>query len=131
LLDRIDIHVDVPAVKFQDLSGATPPPAEGSAEIRQRVMAARSRQHHRLAGAGVYANALMSSRQLRQFCRLDTECEEMLERAMLLQGLSARAYNRILKVSRTIADLDNKDSIQSDHLSEAISYRSLDRTYWV
>jgi magnesium chelatase family protein len=131
LLDRIDIHVDVPAVKFQDLSGATPPPAEGSAEIRQRVMAARSRQHRRLAGAGVYANALMSSRQLRQFCRLDTECEEMLERAMLRQGLSARAYDRILKVSRTIADLDNKDSIQSDHLSEAISYRSLDRTYWV
>ena len=130
LLDRIDIHVDVPAVRFRDLAGDPPPDAEDSAAIRRRVISARERQGKRLEAAGIFANAAMTPRLIRRFCRIDAESETMLERAMTRLGLSARAYDRILKVSRTIADLENSDEIQSAHVSEAVHYRSLDRTYW-
>jgi magnesium chelatase family protein len=130
LMDRIDIHVDVPAVRFKDLTGSTPPSAEGSAEIRARVIAARARQSERFKSEGVFANAGMSSRHIRKFCRIDAECERMLENAMTRLGLSARAYDRILKVSRTIADLAGAEEILPEHTSEAVGYRTLDRTYW-
>lgn len=130
LLDRIDIHVDVPAVRFQDLTGATPPDAEGSAQIRARVLQAREHQRRRLARQGIFANAQMSAQHIRRYCRIDAECENMLESAMTRQGLSARAYHRILKVSRTVADLYNCAEIEPEHVAEAIGYRSLDRTYW-
>lgn len=130
LLDRIDIHIDVPAVRFRDLTGDAPPDSEDSAAIRARVITARERQGQRLAPEYIFANAAMTPRLIRRFCRIDTESETMLERAMTRLGLSARAYDRILKVSRTIADLENSDEIQSAHVSEAVHYRSLDRTYW-
>ena len=130
LLDRIDIHVDVPAVKFRELTGDPPADAEDSALIRQRVINARNRQHQRFATDGIFSNAAMTPRLIRSYCRIDDESETMLEKAMGRLGLSARAYDRILKVSRTIADLENSDEIQSGHMAEAVHYRSLDRTYW-
>jgi magnesium chelatase family protein len=129
LLDRIDIHVDVPAVRFKELSNESAP-AESSAEIRSRAIAARERQLARFAGEGIFSNAQMTPRHLRSFCRLDAESEHLLESAMTRLGLSARAYDRILKVSRTIADLDAAEGIHSKHVAEAVGYRSLDRTYW-
>jgi magnesium chelatase family protein len=131
LLDRIDIQVDVPAVRFKELTGSgTAPEPESSAEIRERVMRARERQHERLKMEGIFANAAMSPRLIRRYCRINSESEQMLERAMARLGLSARAYDRILKVSRTIADLDDADEILARHVAEAVGYRSLDRTYW-
>jgi magnesium chelatase family protein len=94
------------------------------------VIAARERQIRRFASERIFANAAMSPRLIRKYCRIDSESETMLERAMARLGLSARAYDRILKVSRTIADLHNSDAITSAHVSEAVHYRSLDRTYW-
>ncbi|HLL14106.1 MAG TPA: YifB family Mg chelatase-like AAA ATPase [Pyrinomonadaceae bacterium] len=129
LLDRIDIHVDVPAVRFKELSNESAP-VESSAEIRARVIAARGRQLARFADEGIFSNAQMTPRQLRRSCRLDAESERLLESAMTRLGLSARAYDRILKVSRTIADLDAADEIRPAHVAEAVGYRSLDRTYW-
>ena len=131
LLDRIDIHVDVPAVKFEELRGKNTEPAEASDEIRKRVIRARDRQLARFNGDGVYSNSAMSPRQIRDHCPLDSDCEALLERAMTRQGLSARAHDRILKVARTIADLAASENIQPEHISEAINYRSLDRNYWV
>src|SRR5437773_207831 len=130
LLDRIDIHIDVPAVKFRELTGATPPDAEDSARIRERVIKARERQRQRFLSDGIFSNAAMTPRLIRSYCRIDSESETMLERAMSRLGLSARAYDRILKVSRTIADLEDSDEILSAHVAEAVHYRSLDRTYW-
>jgi magnesium chelatase family protein len=130
LLDRIDIHIDVPAVKFRDLAGDVAPETEGSAEIRERVISARERQTQRFAVEKIFSNASMTPRLIRQYCRIDVESEQMLERAMTRLGLSARAYDRILKVSRTIADLEGSDDIRSAHVAEAVGYRSLDRTYW-
>jgi magnesium chelatase family protein len=130
LLDRIDIHIDVPAVKFRELTGDTPPDAEDSAVIRHRVINARQRQRERFANEGIFSNAAMTPRLIRKFCRIDSESETMLERAMTRLGLSARAYDRILKVSRTIADLEDSSDIKADHVAEAVHYRSLDRTYW-
>src|SRR5215471_11192389 len=130
LLDRIDIHIDVPAVKFRELTGDTPPDAEDSHAIRKRVINARRRQHDRFCHENIFANAAMTPRLIRTYCRIDGDSEAMLERAMTRLGLSARAYDRILKVSRTIADLADSDEIKSDHVSEAVHYRSLDRTYW-
>jgi magnesium chelatase family protein len=130
LLDRIDIHIDVPAVRFRELVGEPTTEAEDSASIRQRVIKARDRQRQRLADEGIFSNAAMGPRLIRRYCRIDADSEAMLERAMNRLGLSARAYDRILKVSRTIADLQDVDEIKSDHVSEAVHYRSLDRTYW-
>jgi magnesium chelatase family protein len=130
LLDRIDIHIDVPAVNFKELRGRGVPEGDSSETIRARVIKAREIQLQRLAGEAVYSNSAMLPAHIRQFCALDHESENLLERAMLRQGLSARAHDRILKVARTIADLDASENIESDHLSEAINYRSLDRNYW-
>jgi len=130
LLDRIDIHIDVPAVRFKELAGRAAPEGESSADIRARVLQARARQRERFGGGGIFSNATMTPRLIRRHCRLDTGSERLLESAMTRQGLSARAYDRILKVSRTIADLDGFDEIRPAHVAEAVGYRSLDRTYW-
>jgi magnesium chelatase family protein len=130
LMDRIDIHIDVPAVKFNELRGRGVPQGDSSDEIRERVLRARELQLARFDGEGVYSNSAMSPGQIRKFCAIDTDSEALLEKAMIRQGLSARAHDRILKVSRTIADLAASEAITPEHLSEAINYRSLDRDYW-
>jgi magnesium chelatase family protein len=130
LLDRIDIHIDVPAVNYRELRGTVVP--ESSADIRRRILRAREIQLDRFARGAerIYANAQMGSREIRKYCDLGTESEHLLERAMSKQGLSARAHDRILKVSRTIADLTGAGSIEPGHIAEAIQYRTLDRTFW-
>jgi magnesium chelatase family protein len=141
LLDRIDIHIEVPAVQYKELRSNAA--AEGSAEIRARVLAAREIQHARFLetpirtkgssrapSRAIFANAQMSTQQIRTFCELSTDAERLLERAMQQQGLSARAHDRILKVARTIADLEAAPSITVPHIAEAIQYRTLDRSYW-
>jgi magnesium chelatase family protein len=130
LLDRIDIHIEVPAVQYKELRGGAA--AEGSAEIRNRVMAAREhqRQRFRKHGEKIYSNAQMSTRQVRAYCELGPDSERLLERAMQQQGLTARAHDRILKVARTVADLDGAERLTVAHLAEAIQYRTLDRSYW-
>jgi magnesium chelatase family protein len=130
LLDRIDIHIEVPAVPYKELRGSAA--AEGSAEIRARVMAARQRQQarFRLRGEKIYSNAQMTTRQIRTYCELGPDAERLLERAMQQQGLTARAHDRILKVARTIADLEGAERLTVPHLAEAIQYRTLDRSYW-
>jgi len=128
LLDRIDIHIDMPAVKYRELREEAG--GETSDEIRARVMRARERQLQRFQGEKMYCNAQMSPRQLRKYCNISADCERLLESAMTRLGLSARAHDRILKVSRTIADLEGSESITSTNISEAIQYRSLDRSYW-
>jgi magnesium chelatase family protein len=128
LLDRIDIHIDMPAVKYRELRDNAG--GETSEQIRQRVMAARQRQLKRYQGEKIYCNAQMSSRQIRKYCGLSADCETLLENAVMRLGLSARAHDRILKVSRTIADLEGVEAIATGHISEAIQYRSLDRNYW-
>jgi magnesium chelatase family protein len=130
LLDRIDIHIDVPAVKFRELAGDVLPETDSSAVIRARVVKARERQLQRFRSEHIFCNAAMTPRMIRIHCKINTECERMLETAMQRIGLSARAYDRILKVSRTIADLEGCDHIGPTHVSEAVGYRSLDRTYW-
>lgn len=130
LLDRIDIHIDVPAVKYQELRNKTNTVSESSADIRDRVLRARAVQLHRFNDGKTFSNAAMSPTDIRRFCSLDSVSEKLLESAMTRQGLSARAHDRILKVARTIADLENSADINAAHLSEAIGYRSLDRSYW-
>ncbi|MGC2238009.1 MAG: YifB family Mg chelatase-like AAA ATPase [Pyrinomonadaceae bacterium] len=130
LLDRIDIHIDVPAVNFKELRGRGGPEGDSSETIRARVIKARDTQLKRFEGEGVFSNSAMLPSHIRKFCSLDAESENLLERAMMRQGLSARAHDRILKVSRTIADLEESENIQISHISEAINYRSLDRNYW-
>jgi magnesium chelatase family protein len=129
LLDRIDLHVEVTPVAFNELSNSKQ--GEGSAAIRERVIKAREIQTERYkTQEGVYANAQMSSRILREICMIDHAGETLLKRAMEKLNLSARAYDRILKVSRTIADLSSSENIRPEHLAEAIHYRSLDREGW-
>jgi len=130
LLDRIDIHIEVPAVRFADL--ATKTAGESSEIIRERVQRARAVQLKRFAGmVGIFANAHMESKMIRRFCPIDKNCEALLQSAITRLGLSARAYDRILKVSRTIADLADAPAIAPEHLAEAIQYRSLDRHLWL
>ncbi|HEV2493789.1 MAG TPA: YifB family Mg chelatase-like AAA ATPase [Terriglobia bacterium] len=128
LLDRIDIHIDMPAVKYRELRQDTG--GQTSEEIRARVVEARERQLARYRGEKIYSNAQMSPRQITKYCGISPDCERLLETAMTRLGLSARAHDRILKVARTIADLENAESISTTHISEAIQYRSLDRSYW-
>ena len=129
LLDRIDLHVEVTPVSFEELSSKEK--GESSADIRERVMAARELQGSRYKeNEGVHANAQMSTKQLQVFCKLNSESQQLLKMAMTKLNLSARAYDRILKVARTIADLENNKSITSEHIAEAIQYRSLDREGW-
>ncbi|MEO2128282.1 MAG: YifB family Mg chelatase-like AAA ATPase [Christiangramia sp.] len=130
LLDRIDIHIEVTPVPFEKLSDA--PKGESSSVIRNRVMAARDIQFHRFAEfSGIHYNAQMGSRQLEKYCKLEEQAKNLLKQAMEKLNLSARAYDRILKVSRTIADLSAAENIQSSHIAEAIQYRSLDREGWL
>ena len=129
LLDRIDLHVEVPPVKFREITSERT--GEASAQIRERVVAARRRQHERFRDRPkITCNARMGSRELKQYCELDEATLELLKFAMADLKLSARAYDRILKVARTIADLAGVEKIASDHVSEAIQYRSLDRQIW-
>lgn len=129
LLDRIDLHVEVTPVSFDEL--AHHQPEEGSKEIRERVVIARLKQEARYANQdGIHCNAQMGSKDLRKYCRISEEGMTILKKAMDSLGLSARAYDRILKVSRTIADLDGSDNIETKHLAEAIQFRSLDRENW-
>ena len=129
LLDRIDIHIEVVPVDYENLSKAAP--AERSSRIRQRVMRAREIQAERFAGSdGIYSNAQMTPAMIRRYCQPDEAGSRLLRAAMEKRGLSARAYDRILKVSRTIADLDEAENIRPEHLSEAINYRNLDREGW-
>ena len=126
LLDRIDLHIEVPAVKYGDLSSKTR--GEPSAAICERVSRAREIQSERFKGRkGLFANADMQSREIREYCRLDAQCGELLKMAITKLGLSARAFDRIQKVARTIADLAGLSEIKPEHVSEAIQYRSLDR----
>ena len=129
LLDRIDIHIEVPTVKYRELRENTV--IEGSAEVRARVLAARGRQQERFAAEKrIYSNAQMPPKLIRKFCAITADGEKLMETAIARLGLSARAHDRILKVSRTIADLSAAADISPQHLSEAIQYRTLDRTYW-
>ncbi len=129
LLDRIDLHVEVPQVKFREM--ASEQSSESSADIRRRVVAARQVQQARFAHKkSITCNARMGSRELKAYCALDETTKEMLKFAMADLNFSARAYDRILKVARTIADLAGADKISSDHVSEAVQYRSLDRQIW-
>jgi magnesium chelatase family protein len=128
LVDRIDIHIEVPSVAYHDLSGGTP--GTPSNELRAMVATARAAQAARFNGGPVRYNADMTHRQIRQYCKLDDVCQQMLKAAMSDMGLSARAHDKVLRVARTIADLDSSDSIQPYHLQEAINYRMLDRQLW-
>ncbi|MBI1740933.1 MAG: YifB family Mg chelatase-like AAA ATPase [Candidatus Koribacter versatilis] len=130
LLDRIDIHIDVPAVNYKEMRSGSEP--ESSAKILERVIRARQTQLARFSSGRekLYCNAQMSPRHIRAFCDLSADCERLLERAMTQQGLSARAHDRILKVARTIADLEATPNLEPKHIAEAIQYRTLDRTFW-
>ncbi len=126
LLDRIDLHMEIPSLNYDQLSGTEP--GESSAAIRQRVEKARAIQRERFAGkVGLYCNAQMTGKEIREFCKLQEDAQGLLREAVETLGLSARAYDRLLKVSRTIADLENVENILDSHLAEAIHYRSLDR----
>jgi magnesium chelatase family protein len=125
LMDRIDIHIEVPAVKYRDL--ASREAGETSREIKTRVDRGRKVQLDRFEGMKIYCNAQMTNRHIKKFCQIDETSQRLLEMAIDRFGLSARAYTRILKVARTIADLEGQENIQPAHLSEAIQYRSLDR----
>ena len=128
LMDRIDLHVEITPVSREEL--ASTEPAESSAAVRERVMRARERQAERFRGTGIYTNTMMSSAMLRKFCPLSPDVRRLLDGAMERLQLSARAYDRIIKVARTIADLEGKADIEPLHISEAITYRSLDRDSW-
>jgi magnesium chelatase family protein len=129
LLDRIDIHVEVTPVSYNELSAQRS--SEKSISVRERVVVARNIQEKRFAESdGIHCNAQINAKQLREYCRIDEAGSQLLKTAMERLGLSARAYDRILKVARTIADLDNSANIESNHLAEAIQYRSLDREGW-
>ena len=128
LMDRIDLHVEVTPVEREEMASTTL--AESSAAIRERVMRARRVQAERFVGTGIHTNTMMSSAMLRKFCPLTAESRMLLDRAMERLQLSARAYDRIIKVARTIADLEGAADIAPTHISEAITYRSLDRESW-
>ena len=129
LLDRIDLHVEVTPVSFSDLSSKEK--GESSKDIREKVILSREIQEKRFSASDkTYSNSHMNSKHIQKFCILDSESSDMLKTAMEKLDLSARAYDRILKVSRTIADLAASENIQSQHIAEAIQYRSLDREGW-
>jgi magnesium chelatase family protein len=128
LLDRIDIHVEVPPVNYRQLRDA--PAGEPSETIRRSVESARAVQTERFERSRTTCNAHMTSRQLRKFCPLDGPTETLLEQAMRELALSARAHDKILKLARTIADLEGTDALKPEHVAEAIQYRTLDRSYW-
>lgn len=128
LLDRMDIHIEVPQVDFQKLSSDEK--GESSADIKQRVNKARAIQVKRFEGTSVTCNAKMTPELTRKYCCLDEKCKTMLERCFEAMDLSARAYDKILRMARTIADLDSSEKIELEHITEAVQYRSLDRKFW-
>ena len=128
LLDRFDLHIEVAPVEFEDLSAKST--EEPSAEIRKRVVAARAIQEERFRGTRITCNALITPDKLQQFCPMDDGAETLMKNVFDRLGLSARAYDRILKVARTIADLDSSEVIRKQHVAAASQYRSLDRKYW-
>lgn len=128
LLDRLDLHVEVPPVEFDDLSSEEK--AESSAEIKKRVDRVRKIQNERFKGTGITCNARITSALLQKMCPMDDRAKAILQKSFDVMGLSARAYDRILKVARTVADLDNSEVIKTPHIMEAIQYRNLDRKYW-
>ncbi|MDO9528558.1 MAG: ATP-binding protein [Syntrophales bacterium] len=125
LLDRIDIHIDVPSITYRDLAAESG--GEASTSVRERVNRVRDLQKKRFNNQTTMCNARMSNRQIKEFCQIDEDSERLIEMAVDRLGLSARAYTRILKVARTIADLEEEKNVHSYHISEAIQYRSLDR----
>ena len=128
LLDRIDIQIEVSQVKYQNLSDVKP--AESSMVIKQRVNKARKIQQERYKKYGIYSNSELSPKLINEYCKIDSKTSKILHEAFEKLGFSARAYNRILKVARTIADLDEKQNIELKHVAEAIQYRNLDKKYW-
>jgi magnesium chelatase family protein len=128
LLDRIDIHIEVPAVEFKELS--SPRDGTDSGAMREQVEAARRIQAGRFAESRINANAQMSSRQVRSCCQLDDASQGLLKNSVQDLGLSARAHDKILRVARTIADLEASEEVRVEHVSEAINYRMLDRDFW-
>ena len=128
LLDRIDIQIEVAAVKYEKLDNEEE--QESSYNIKQRVNKARKIQQDRYKENGIYSNAELTPKLLNKYCKLDKESKQILQNAFEKLGLSARAYGRILKVARTIADLEEKENIEINHIAEAIQYRSLDKKYW-
>eukprot|EP00913_Durusdinium_trenchii_P008898 g8364.t1 len=128
LLDRIDIHVEVPPVPFRELSNDTT--GTNSEQMRAQVVVARDVQRKRFAGRPMTLNGKMTPRDIRKYCKLESDAENLLKTAMEEMGLSARAHDKILRIGRTIADLEGSDRISAGHLSEAINYRTLDRSYW-
>ena len=128
-MDRIDIHIEVPSVKYKDLSDESA--GEKSEVIRERVKQAREIQLKRFKDDGIFSNSQMSHKLTRRYCKLDDASRDLLKIAITELGFTARCYDKILKVSRTIADLEGKPDIESDHVSEAIQYRSLDRNMWM
>lgn len=128
LLDRIDLHIEVKPVEYKKISSDEK--TETSEEIRKRVNNARNIQLERYKGLNIYSNSELTPALTNKFCKLDSNSKELLKKAFERLGLSGRAYGRILKVARTIADLDNSENIQQAHIAEAIQYRSLDRKYW-
>ena len=128
LLDRIDIQIEVTAVKYQKLE--TEEEIESSEKIKERVNKARRIQQDRYKENGIYSNAELTPKLVSKYCKLDKESKTILQNAFEKLGLSARAHGRILKVARTIADLDGKENINVSHIAEAIQYRSLDKKYW-
>jgi len=130
LLDRIDIHIEVPSVRYQELSSLGQ--GEPSAAVRKRVVAARVVQEQRFAGRpSLHTNGGMNVKAIQEYCALDPEAQDTLRTAITELNFSARAYDRILKVSRTIADLEGAERIGVEHVAEAIQYRSLDRAVWL
>jgi magnesium chelatase family protein len=128
LLDRIDLHIEVPSLKWKEIADTSP--SEASAPIRERVCRAREIQEKRFLNSGIHGNAQMTPSLLREHCRLDDSSQSLLQTAMEKFGLSARAFDRILKVSRTLADLDGVPDLEPRHVAEAIQYRNLDRSVW-
>ena len=127
LMDRIDIQVEVSSVKYDDLNSDIH--EESSAEIKKRVERAREIQINRYKVEGIFSNAELTPKMMEKYCKLNEQCKNILEKAFIKLGFSARAYGRILKVARTIADLDESENINEQHLLEAIQYRSLDKKY--
>ena len=128
MLDRLDLHVEVPAVDYKSLSDDKK--SESSAEIRERVNKARKIQQQRYKGTGINCNAQLTPAMLKKYCKLEPDAEELLKQSFERLGLSARAYDRILKVARTIADLQECENIKKEHIFASIRFRTLDRKYW-
>ena len=128
MLDRLDIHIEVPAVNYEELSSKAK--EESSADIKKRVNAARAIQLERFKGTAVSCNAKMTAAQTRKYCQLSDEASRLLKASFDSLGLSARAYDKVLRLARTIADLDGGGEIKAEHIMEAVQYRSLDRKFW-